>query len=106
MFGRGELARDVREITSFCRGMRVSCKFRAANRGCMGNFDLREEAVATTSNGFHKAGAFGGVAEGLTDFVNRFVEPVVEIDESVCRPEFPLKFLARYDLAGLVKQHR
>jgi hypothetical protein len=31
---------------------------------------------------------------------------VVEIHESVCRPELFLKFLASYDLAGMLKQHR
>ena len=99
-------AREIRPITSLCRGMRRRCEFRAANRDCVGSFDLREEAVAATSNGFHKAGTFGGVAEGITDFVDRFVEPVIEIHKRVCGPEFFLKFLATYDLAGVLKQHR
>src|SRR6266851_5308901 len=99
-------AREIRAITRLCRWMRLSCGFRAANRGCIGNFDLREEAVAAASNGFHKAGTLGGVAEGLTDFADRFVEPVVEIHESVRGPEFFLKLLASYDLAGVLEQHR
>jgi len=86
--------------------MRLSREVRAANRGCIGNFDLSEEAVAATGNSFHKAGALGGIAEGLTDFVDRFVEPVIEIHESVCGPECFLNFLASYDLAGVLKQHR
>jgi hypothetical protein len=86
--------------------MKLSREFGAANRGCIGNFDLCEEAVAAPSNGFHKAGTFGGVAESLTNFVDRFVEPVVKIHESVCGPEFFLKFLASYHLAGVLKQHR
>ncbi len=106
MFGNGKFASEVRAITSFCRGMKLSCEFRAASGGCIRNFDFREEAVAATSNGFHKARTLGGVAEGLTDFVDRFVEPVVEIHESVCGPEFFLEFLAGYDLAGVLKQHR
>src|SRR5713101_9664728 len=93
-----ECASEIRAIASFCRGMRLSCEFRAANRGCIGNFDLREEAVAATSNSFHKAGTLGGVAKGLTDFADRLVEPVVEIHECVCGPEYFLKFLASYDL--------
>jgi len=68
--------------------------------------DLREEAVAATSNSFHEAGTLGGVAEGLTEFVDRFVEPVIEIHESVCGPELFLNFLASDDLAGVLKQHR
>jgi len=31
---------------------------------------------------------------------------VVEIDESVLGPEFFLKFLASYDLSGVLQQHR
>jgi hypothetical protein len=31
---------------------------------------------------------------------------VVEIHESVCGPEFFLKFLASYDLAGVLQQYR
>ena len=81
-------------------------KIRTANRSRGDNFDLCKEAVAAASNGFHKAGTFGGVAEGVTDFVDRFVEPVVEIHKSVCGPESFLKFLASYDLAVVLKQHR
>src|SRR6266852_6454035 len=106
MFGHCECASKSRAITSLCRGMRLRCEFRAANRGCIGNFNLREEAVAATSNGFHKAGTLGGVAEGLADFADRFVEPVVEIHESVRGPEFLLKLLASYDLAGVLSQRR
>src|ERR1700674_253607 len=105
-FGYCELASEIRAITSLCRAMSLSCEFRVANRGCIGSFDLGEEAVAAPSNGFHKAGTFGGVAEGLTDFADRFVEPVVEIHESVRGPEFFLKFLSSYDLAGVLQQRR
>jgi len=31
---------------------------------------------------------------------------VIEIHESVCGPECFLNFLASYDLAGVLKQHR
>jgi hypothetical protein len=85
--------------------LRQICESRAANWG-FSDFDVREEAVAATRNSFHKAWTLGGVAEGLSDFVNRFVKPVVEIHESVCVPEFLLKFLASYDLAVMLKQHR
>ena len=90
----------------FWRGRRLSREVRTANRGCIGNFDLREEAVAATSNSLHKAGTLGRVAEGLTDFVDRFIDPVIEIHESVCRPDSFLNFLADYDLAGVLNQHR
>jgi len=90
----------------FWRGRRLSREVRTANRGCIGNFDLREEAVAATSNSLHKAGTLGRVAEGLTDFVDRFIDPVIEIHEGVCGPESFLNFLASYDLAGVLEQHR
>src|SRR5437899_4833458 len=106
MLGHCELASEIPALTSFCREMRLNCELRAANRSCVGNTDLSEEAVAAAGNGFHKAGTRGGVAEGQTDFVDRFVEPVVEIHESVCGPEFFLKFLASYDLAAVLKQDR
>ena len=60
--------------------------------------------VAAPSNGFHKAGTLDGVAEGLTDFADRFVETVVEIHESVRGPELFLEFLTSYDIAGVLKQ--
>ena len=86
--------------------MKPSCEFRAANSRRVGRFYFREEAVTATRNGFYKARTFSGVAESLADFADRFVEPVVEIHESVCGPEIFLKLLTSYDLAGVLKQHR
>src|SRR6266571_7687697 len=106
MLGYCELAREIPALTSFCREVRLNFEFRAANGSCIGNSDLSEEAIAAAGNGFHKAGTRGGVPEGITDFVDRFVEPVVEIHVSVCGPEFFLKFLASYDLAAVLKQDR
>jgi hypothetical protein len=106
MFGLCEFDSEIGAVASFCRGKKRGCKFRAAHRGRVGRFDLSEEAVAAASNGFHKSGTFGGVPQGVTDFVYRFVEPVIEIHESVCGPEPFVKFFASYDLAGVRKQHR
>jgi hypothetical protein len=106
MPGYCELASEILALTNFCREMRLNCDFRGANRNCIGNSDVREEAVPAAGNGFHKAWTRGGVAEGLTDFVDRFVEPVVEIHERVCGPEFFLKLLASYYLAAVLKQDR
>src|ERR1700722_18893723 len=85
--------------------MKLCCEFRAANGGRVGRFYFREEAITATRNSFYKARTFCGVAEALANFADRFVVPVVEIHESVRRPEFLLKFLASYDLAGVLKQH-
>jgi hypothetical protein len=84
--------------------MRNSGEFQAASWSCIDNLNLGEEAVAATSNGFHKAGTLGGIAEGLADFADRFVETVVEINESVRGPKLFLEFLTSYDIAGVLKQ--
>src|SRR5580693_3111702 len=84
--------------------MRKSGEFRAVRWNCINNLNLGEEAVAATSNGFHKTGTLGGVAEGLADFADRFVETVVEIHEGVRGPELFLKFFTSYDIAGVLKQ--
>src|ERR1700752_3929257 len=91
-------------ITSFCHGMRKSGEFRAASRSGIDNLDLGQEAVAATSNSFHKAGTLDGVAEGLTDFADCFVEAVVKVHESIRGPELFLEFLTSYDFAGVLKQ--
>jgi len=106
MLGHCGCASEFRAITNFCHGIRQSGEFRAAIWDCVDNFNLGEEAVSATSNGFYKAGTLRGVAEGFANFADRFVEPVVEIHESVRGPEFFLKLLASYDLAGVLEQHR
>jgi hypothetical protein len=83
----------------------MSREFRAANRGWIGNFDLSKEAVATASNSFHKTRTLGGIAERVADFVDCFVQSVVEVHEGVCGPELFLKFLACDYLAGVLEQH-
>src|SRR5579862_1396372 len=102
MFGRWQFDRDIRPITNLRCGLRLRCGIPSANRGSIANSDLREKAVATAGNGLDKAGALGGVAQGLPDFVDHFVEPVVEIHKSICGPEFFLKFLATYDFARVL----
>ncbi|HXL22012.1 MAG TPA: hypothetical protein VOA78_06080 [Candidatus Dormibacteraeota bacterium] len=86
--------------------MRLHSGFRTANRWSFGDFNLRKEAVPATCDRFHKTRTVGGIAESVADFVDRFVEPVIEIHERVCRPEFLLEFLAGYDFAGVLKERR
>src|SRR5580658_596855 len=81
-------------------------EFRSMTSGVLGDFDVREKAIATSSNGFYKARAFCGVTESFTDFVDRFIESVIKIHESVRGPELSLKFLAGYDLSGMLQKHR
>jgi hypothetical protein len=104
MLGHCGFASQVPVITSFCHGMRKGGEFRAPSWSGIDNFNLGEEAVAATSNGFHKAGTLDGVAERLADFADRFVETVVEIHESIRGPELFLEFLTSYDITGALKQ--
>src|SRR5580704_16579640 len=90
VFGICWFASEIRARSDLGGGLKFSCLFRAGNRGRISNLDLREEAIAAPGNGFHKAGTFGGVAEGLSDFVDRFLEPVVQVHEGVCWPELLL----------------
>src|ERR1700688_4371973 len=106
MFGHSRFASEIRALISFCHRMTQCDEFRAANRDRIVIFDFGKKTVAAPSYGFHKARTLSEVAEGLADFADRFVEPVVEIHESVRGPKFFLKFFASYDLAGVFKQHR
>jgi hypothetical protein len=85
--------------------MTLRGEFRVLNQGRIEALDVREKAVPATSDGFHKSGTLGRIAERLTQLVDRFVEAVVEVHESVGGPEKSLKFLASYDLAGVLEQH-
>ena len=52
--------------------------------------NFRNEAVAAAGQGFDVAGAGGGIAEGLANFVDGGVEAVVEVDEGVGGPKLLL----------------
>ena len=98
------LAQGIHAVKRPCDGWELSCEFRAANRSCVGNFDLASEPVPTASDRFHEAGALGGVAEGLTDLVDCFVEPVVKIHKGVRSPKFLLQILATHYFACVLDQ--
>jgi hypothetical protein len=89
-------------MTSFCHGIRKSGEVRAASWSCIDNLNLGEEAVAATSNGFHKAGTLGGVAEGLTDLLIALLRPWSKSTKS---PRARFSELLPNDLAGVLK-HR
>src|ERR1700689_2082357 len=97
MFKLCWVARGIKAIRDFCHRRKRRCEFRAANKQCVASFDLREESVTATRNRFYKTWAFGRIAEGIADFVDRFIEPVIEIPKRVCGPESLLKFLTAYD---------
>src|SRR5438552_2270054 len=72
----------------------------------VGNLYFGEKAIAAASHGFHKARTFRRVAESFADFVDRFVEPMIEVDEGVRGPEPFLKILASNNFAGIQHKHR
>ena len=105
IFGDCGTANITSGITVFGR-FSLSCDFWFANKSCFRGFDFGEKAVPAPGDRFHEAGTLSGVTEGFTEFVDGFVEPVVEIHKSIGWPEFFLKFLARYDLTGALQQQR
>lgn len=68
-------------------------RFRCERGGGFDKLNFGEEPITPTSHSFHKARTYGRVAEGFTDLVNGFVQSVVEIDERVRGPKFPLNLL-------------
>jgi hypothetical protein len=87
-----------------CRRSWLRSEFWVASRD-LGVLDLRKEAVPPPGHRFHKARTLRGIAQGFPDFVDRFVEPMVKIHESVGGPQTFLKFLPSYNLSGALKQH-
>src|SRR5580700_8184861 len=104
MFELCRIACGISSLVRFSPGLRLICESRDANWG-FGNFDARDETVAATRDCFHKSRTLGGVPKRIPDFVDCFVESVVEIHEGVRRPEFFLKFLACYDVTVALKQN-
>jgi hypothetical protein len=84
----------------------LSGRVGTANGGCIDGFDFGEEAIAAAWDGFDEARAVGGIAEGIADLVDGFVEAVVEVDIGVGGPETFLQIFAGDDLAGMVEEHR
>jgi hypothetical protein len=66
--------------------------------------DWGDEAVTSAGESFHKAGIFGGVAESVPKPFDCSVEAVVEVYESVRRPEASMQFLASDELAGALQE--
>jgi len=85
---------------------RFVCGLAALLSSGVHNCDLREKAIATPSHRFDKTRSLRGIAEGFSNLVDSFVQPLIEIDKRVSRPEFFLQFFPRYDLAAVFEQYR
>ena len=68
----------------------------ATNRG--------DEAIATSRQGFDIARRLPVVAEGFPQFIDGFVQAVLEVHEGVCGPELQTQVLARDQLARPCEQ--
>ena len=72
----------------------------------LGKSNGRDKTITTASQGFNEARIVGGVAEGLSDFVDGRAEGVLEVDDRVFAPDTELKIFPGDDLAGVLEEHR
>src|ERR1700722_2659569 len=87
-------------------GNRLARNARRGDCGSVDGFYFGQKAVAAAWDGFDEARAFGGITQSVANLVDRFIEAVVEVDECVRGPKTLLEFLAGYDIAGPLNQHR
>jgi hypothetical protein len=66
--------------------------------------DGRKESVTTPSNGLDVNRSSGRISQSVAQFVDRFVEALVKVDEIAIGPEAPLEFVARNDLPSVFEQ--
>jgi hypothetical protein len=67
--------------------------------------DLAEKSVAAARNSLNEARAFGGVTERFTNFTDRFVETVIEVNDRSW-PEPAAQLFPGYQLSRSFQQHR
>jgi hypothetical protein len=75
-------------------------------RGRIDRLRFGHEPVATTRHGFDERRIVRRVAESLPQLADRRVEPLVEFDVGVTRPEPPLQFFAAEHLTRSLEQDR
>jgi hypothetical protein len=63
-----------------------------------------DEAIPCARQRFDIAGILGGVAESNAETIRRCVEPLLEIDEDVGRPQALPQFFPGYELAWPFEQ--
>ena len=70
----------------------------------MNGIHCRDPLVSDTGNSFDVSRILGRIAEGLPQLVDRGVEPVLEIDESIISPNLLAQFIAADDMVGAFEQ--
>src|ERR1700732_4490876 len=73
--------------------------------GSRESIDGSDEPVASTWQRLNVAGAIGGVTKNLAKARDGGVNPMLEIDENVARPELLTDFLAGDELGRALEQH-
>lgn len=66
--------------------------------------DCPDESVAAPRNRLYETRAFGRIAEGVTELLDRCIQTIVEVHEGVARPQLLFQFLARENLPRLFQQ--
>jgi len=65
-----------------------------------------DKPVSAPRQCLDKPGIVGGVAQRLAQFVDRRVQAVIKIDESIGRPDRRAQLFPGYYLAGMLQQQR
>jgi hypothetical protein len=68
--------------------------------------DGSDEAIAVARNGFNVTGRAGRISEGIAEFLDGFIQSVIEINKNIGWPEASPEFLTRHDLAGAFEEQR
>ena len=63
------------------------------------------ETVAALGERLDEARRLRRVTQRLPQALDGVVQPAIEIDEGVRRPDLPLELVPRHDLAGVVQQN-
>ena len=76
----------------------------------MTQLDIRhhrnQKSISPTRESFDEPGIIGIVPQRFAQSVDRFIQPLLEIDERILRPELIVQFLAGDDLTRLLKKSR
>jgi hypothetical protein len=75
-----------------------------SGRFLRGRCGQSEEAISPARQGLNEPWIVGVIPQGLPNFVDSFVKPMLEIDERVLRPELLMEFLTGDNLAGFLQQ--
>jgi hypothetical protein len=67
--------------------------------------DGNEKAVTTSRQGFNETRVLCGIGQRFPQLVDRGVQAVVEVDESVFRPDLRTQLLATHHIARSLQQH-